>query len=287
MLSALKKRKVSVHGEQINLARFTLIELLVVIAIIAILAAILMPALSSARERAKTSSCTSNMKEIGLGMAMYAQDANDVIWLWYPKVDDSTMKEGIPLFGLISWNYYNKYGNSSDKPLAKKICRNYVQKYDMFFCPSSEAPSYDAARKLGTAKNRSYATFNYPDGHFMNQTDTDPSMLALTGNKADIGGTGIQISRMKRPSDMACVVEASTYVSSVNRVVPTWKYYGVSSVGIMPNHNGRSAALWADGHVDLNQPIQYKIRTNATALKSKHAVYLNKDDTAPVMIKDL
>ena len=257
------------------------------IAIIAILAAILMPALSSARERAKTSSCTSNMKEIGLGMAMYAQDAKDVIWLWYPRVDDSTMKEGIPLFGLISWNYYNKYGGKADKPLAQKICRNYVQKYDMFFCPSSEAPSYDAARKLGTTKNRSYATFNDPDGHFMNQTDTDPLMLALTGNKDDMCGTGIQISRMKRPSDMACVVEASTYVSSIKRVAPTWKYYSTSSVGIMPNHNGRSAALWADGHVDLNQPIQYKIRTNATALKSKHAVYLNKEDTAPVMLKDL
>lgn len=56
---------------------FTLIELLVVIAIIAILAAILFPVFAKAREAARKSSCISNMKQIGLGMLMYAQDYDE------------------------------------------------------------------------------------------------------------------------------------------------------------------------------------------------------------------
>jgi prepilin-type N-terminal cleavage/methylation domain-containing protein len=53
---------------------FTLIELLVVIAIIAILAAILFPVFARAREQARKTSCLSNMKQLGLGFLMYAQD---------------------------------------------------------------------------------------------------------------------------------------------------------------------------------------------------------------------
>ncbi len=78
---------------------FTLIELLVVIAVIAILAALLFPALAAAKEHALTTKCLSNLRQIGFGMAMYANESNGL----YPEsggvipwgeIDPQTQKHG-------------------------------------------------------------------------------------------------------------------------------------------------------------------------------------------------
>src|SRR5689334_19194792 len=86
---------------------FTLIELLVVIAIIAILAAILFPVFAQAREKARTASCLSNIKQVALSWQMYLQDydetmvpafvydgtaPNGITQVWWPKLQDPYVK---------------------------------------------------------------------------------------------------------------------------------------------------------------------------------------------------
>ncbi len=96
---------------------FTLIELLVVIAIIAILAAILFPVFARAREKARQTSCLSNVKQMGLGFLMYAQDY------------DETLPAGNSYAGIGWW------GNA---------IAPYVKNTQIFYCPSknSNYPGY-------------------------------------------------------------------------------------------------------------------------------------------------
>ena len=101
-------------GETKRRAGFTLIELLVVIAIIAILAAILFPVFASARERARSASCLSNLHQIGLAILQYSDDNNGMV----PFACDAEDRHDNPSGALANvpflWYALNSYTKGND-----------------------------------------------------------------------------------------------------------------------------------------------------------------------------
>jgi prepilin-type N-terminal cleavage/methylation domain-containing protein len=108
---------------------FTLIELLVVIAIIAILAAILFPVFAQAREKARQTTCTSNLKQIGTAFMMYVQDYDETYAPWTGACADPSLR----------WALRYMYPGLVDPYIKNGANVQTGELKDVWACPSSKA----------------------------------------------------------------------------------------------------------------------------------------------------
>ena len=113
---------------------FTLIELLVVIAIIAILAAILLPVLASAKARSYKASCLSNLRQIGTAFSLYLSDNQDR----FP--DDRSLKVSLGYMPWTTWPPYDARGGWAGLAFS-----NYVQNSQVWCCPAMASPPLSTA----------------------------------------------------------------------------------------------------------------------------------------------
>lgn len=142
---------------------FTLIELLVVIAIIAILAAILFPVFAQAREKARTISCLSNMKQIGTAVHMYVQDYDE------------------RLFFRIGWkNSRSGYFPTVDSERWWNLLMPYVKNNDVFRCASDSAPTISPDANSKAAVPRSYMALVSAESLSLAQVDDPVETIVIT-----------------------------------------------------------------------------------------------------------
>jgi prepilin-type N-terminal cleavage/methylation domain-containing protein/prepilin-type processing-associated H-X9-DG protein len=231
---------------------FTLIELLVVIAIIAILAAILFPVFAQARAKARQATCTSNLKQISLGLMMYAQDYDETlcpVYTWpMPTPPPDTGQYFVP--SERSWAWYD-------------IVESYLKKGKaLHLCPS------------GWDKNPSYFFGNYGINRMISHAISNGSRAPSTFMRA-AGVTTMTLPMFDRPADIYWVMDGAAYAldygdvrtgranwflpgAQVNRDrhrnTPTYYPANQVSDALEGRHNRRVNVVYVDGHVKSTDP---------------------------------
>lgn len=206
---------------------FTLIELLTVIAIIGILAAILIPVVGSVRESARASLCVSNLRQIGQGMELYANDNNGVA---PPPAFWGTPVAGEERFGSSDlrttfhyriWEYVGYENEAFEHPRNSQLVTSEIE--NIFHCPTTRQ---EAILVPGGS--------NTPDAYAYGM-----NTLPNTRETGDIT-RGLRVDMLVAPSRTVAVSEVKTWHAAPPR------YF---QFGLIP-HKGGGNFLFYDGHVE-------------------------------------
>lgn len=242
---------------------FTLIELLVVIAIIAVLAAMLLPALSKAREKAREISCTGNMKQMGMALALYL-DENDEIFPHSPggtNLSAGTLeKTGVAC-------YYVKGFQNLPGVYEKIYWHGQIWKYignaKTFLCPSATLQS--------GAPEGEYGYCNYAYNGFLATFDPGTDENGLT--------IGRKLSEVQQASNTGAFSERKEYYSSRVFLGPyRLKSYYSAICQLNESHRNFTYGnvCMVDGHVESRKNVPATIRTSSRYYELRRMYYLNK-----------
>ncbi|MFA6716346.1 MAG: prepilin-type N-terminal cleavage/methylation domain-containing protein [Victivallaceae bacterium] len=235
--------------------KFTLIELLVVIAIIAILAGMLLPALSRARNKAKAINCTSNLKQWGTACLMYSVD-----WGYFPPTYNTGNDEADDT---VYW-CGKRYHSEGKFVQSEGILGNYVRK-GIEKCPSfadyvNEGAYDQGAGGYGLASGGSIGDFSSNEAGM--PIPAKVSQVKQASKAAMVGDTALTTSTAFPP------VPNNSVREYVCMYIPVG-YWDGSPYATTPSthfrHNNRANIVFADGHTDDCEVYTYKQWSSGTS----------------------